>query len=273
MMWLAMIASQGIQFSEIPANFPLLSIIEFLNKNNGAIQAIVVTALALITLAYALFTKRLVEETKQAREDSDKPQLLVEVTNLSSLVWVETEAVEPTSSNPSLIVQLVGRIWARLPRRRKPTRVLPESHTWRLNLGAAYPDALECRVVNLGKGGAKDISIMAAHPSMSYRSDPKAFLIPGEAWTARLEAWPFRQAVRLNHAEPAGWSATLRAMTGIQVDPLGFDFGLLLSCTDAHERPWITYVKFATSAHSTMGAKPIRTLIPDVQRILPGRKP
>ena len=49
--------------------------LDFLNKNNGAIIAILTTILVLITGAYALLTRSLVNETQKMREAQTEPKI------------------------------------------------------------------------------------------------------------------------------------------------------------------------------------------------------
>ncbi len=57
-----------------------MPLLNFLNQNTGAIQAISTVALVLITGLYALLTYKIAKEAEKSRKDSRLPELRVEIT-------------------------------------------------------------------------------------------------------------------------------------------------------------------------------------------------
>lgn len=129
-----------------------MTFIDWLNDNSGAVQAFLAMALLMTTVVYAVYSGRLVSETRKMRLDEDRPHLLVDIPEQTEIEW--KHSVDQSD---------------------------PEQ---------AYPQSLVCRIVNAGRGPGKEIALRAEHEAMSYRQVVKDFLAPGEEWQVTITAFP-----------------------------------------------------------------------------------
>jgi hypothetical protein len=183
--------------------------------------------LAGVTLFYAKTTARISDDTrrqadasvKMAREmkeqrlDADRPYLLIETLGLEGIEWHELD----TSAGSE-----------------------PDPHS-------AYPRYLVCRIHNAGRGPAKELRATLLQPLVAYNEPTKDVLRPGDFWEVSLTA---SEALGLLHEgftgeAPLGmeqWMHQNRIQSRAYGD--AYDCGIVVGCTDIHDRKWTTYLKF-----------------------------
>ena len=228
--------------------------IEWLNDNSGAVQAIAVVVLIIVTAVYAAAARRqadanvrmaedsrkMAEEAREQRLDLDRPYLLIEVLGLEQIEWQQVKVAEDAEPDPC----------------------------------AAYPKAVACRIYNAGRGPAKEIMVTLLQPLVTFETQKKDVLEPGGCWDTRVEAAPLVGRLREMRTgeQPLGIEGWMK-IHGIDSrcygDPYGC--GLMVGCTDIHDRRWATYSKFTLilTEVSTMGKRVTeRTLVPVEHRIV-----
>lgn len=152
-------------------------------------------------------------EMREQRLDADRPRLLIETLNLDAVEWHEVGAGTDAEPEPEL----------------------------------AYPKRLVCRVHNDGRGPAKELRATLLQPLVAYNELTKDVLRPGDFWEVSLTA---SEALGLLHEgftgeAPLGmeqWMHQNRIQSRAYGD--AYDCGIVVGCTDIHDRKWATYLKF-----------------------------
>lgn len=220
---------------------------ELLNKNSGAVQAVATCVLVTVTFFYvrsaakqAKASVKMAEEIREQRLDMDRPYLLIEVPGLSEVEWEESNGGEDVH----------------------------------VAAYAAYPKLMACCVYNAGRGPAKELVAGCLQPLVVYREARKEVLRPGESWDVCLEASQALTYIQRGYSskEPLGIEGWLRSK-GVDTPSLGnsYDCGLVVCCTDIHDRGWATYLKLglASETDEVRNVVMSRTLLPTQQRIVP----
>jgi hypothetical protein len=152
-------------------------------------------------------------EMKEQRLDADRPYLLIETLGLEGIEWRELE----TSAGSE-----------------------PDPHS-------AYPRYLVCRIHNAGRGPAKELRATLLQLLVAYNEPTKDVLRPGDFWEVSLTA---SEALGLLHEgftgeAPLGMEQWMH-QNKIQSCAYGdaYDCGIVVGCTDIHDRKWATYLKF-----------------------------
>jgi len=182
--------------------------IDWLNDNTGAVQALAVCALVVITGVYAYFTKRMANEVREQTLAQDRPDLLLDVAPVGR--WHEPGPdEEPPPANP----------W---------------QHT--------YPAAFDCRVHNAGRHAAKEVTITIIHPGVLFKGQRKGFLVPGDTWGEVVEASPALQY--LAEREPQGLREWLAQNGKASHRPIRtvWNTGAVACYRDIHNRVWAMYL-------------------------------
>ena len=217
--------------------------IEWLNDNPGAVQAgvgLVLTLTLLAVLWYACETRKLAKEAREQRLDLDRPYLLLEVRNLDALEWKDLN--DPSAGEP--------------------------------DVAATYPKSVTYHVYNAGRGPAKEIVTTLLQPLVTFEERKRDLLMPGAVWRVEVKASELLAALHegFTGEKPLGMERWMKSQ-GIRSAFYGaaYDCGLMVGCTDIHDRRWATYSKFTLilSEVSTMGkAVTRRTLVPLEHRIV-----
>jgi len=225
-------------------------VIDWLNDNSGAVQAVATVILVAVTLAYVLLTRsinrnaakqadasrKMADEMHKQGLDADRPYLLIEAQSLGNVQWKEVESLDAADADPC----------------------------------SAYPKAMSCLILNAGRGPAKEVAVGAIHPLVAYQGMRKDVLAPGESWVVSLVASESLAYIALDDS-PKGINAWMVSQ-GIDSPSLGesYDFGLIVRCTDIHDRVWATYLRFglASSTDVVRGIVTSRTLYPIEHRIV-----
>ena len=230
--------------------------IDWLNDNSGAVQAVATCTLVVVTVVYAFLTWRIsnnatkqakasvkmAEEMRAQRLDVDRPYLLIEVPRLRDVEWREVGIAEDSEPHPY----------------------------------SAYPKLFVCRVFNAGRGPAKEIVATALQTLVAYDKERKDVLAPGDSWDVALRASESLAYIEDAFSEPRsrGIDDWMRNQ-GIDSPSIGqaYDCGLVVGCTDIHDRPWATYLKFGLMSTTDNVRKVVtsRTLVPVEHRIIPVR--
>jgi len=191
-------------------------------------------------LWYACETRKLAREARQQRLDADRPYLLIEALALEQIEWQEVKVADGAEPDPY----------------------------------AAYPKAIACRIHNGGRGPAKEVVVTLLQPLVAFERQKKDVLGPGDHWDTRVKAaelvGPLHEA--FTGEQPLGIEAWMRGQ-GIDSRSYGDPYacGLMVICTDIHDRRWATYSKFTVirTQVSTMGkALTSRTLVPVEHRMV-----
>ncbi len=132
---------------------------DWLNDNSGALQAIAVIVLAVFTFLYALMTalisrdtRRQANEIRQQRLDERRPVLLIDLSDYRGKMAV------PSSDD-------------------------------------AYPNEIKVRITNVGSGPAIDVDVTAIHPKARYgRTEARGYLLPNESMTYETGESPYPAA-------------------------------------------------------------------------------
>jgi hypothetical protein len=209
--------------------------IDWLNDNSGAVQAVAVLALVLITAIYAGFTWRMVNELRRQRLAQDRPDLLIHVEVAGD--WHEPRPDDEQS------------------------QAKPWLHT--------YPKNLDCHVYNAGRHAAKEVFVTIVHPGVLFKSPRKGFLVPGETWHTGVSADPILEYV--SDRVPQGLSEWLAAEAEGRQESVGnsYDAGAVVLYCDIHDVPWATYLVLGLMEvrDETKGKVTDRYLLPGRQRI------
>jgi len=168
---------------------------------------------------------KMAEEVHKQGLDADRPYLLIEVPSLETVTWFK---------NP------------------KDAYADPNSD---------YPKSITCRIYNAGRGPAKELVATLLQPVLACPESRKEVLRPGESWDLRLEGSESLTYIHLGFSpeEPLGLENWMKRR---RIDsPSGYDCGLVVCCTDIHDRAWGTYLRLA----------PIR-MTDEVSRVVLDRK-
>jgi len=190
------------------------SVIDWLNDNTGAVQAISVAVLALVTAVYAWRTwtistasdrqaKASVEMTREMREQrlsQDKPILVLDILREKT-----REAWEWDNQSEQWIDPESGLA----------------SRDWRL-------PPLVIRVYNAGRGAAVQPGVTFFHPPEQYDIRRRGSLLAGEAWEVRLPPTPMSENLK-----PAPWEIDLREQLGAPTDAWA-----VALCKDINGKAW-----------------------------------
>ena len=182
---------------------------------------------------------KMAEEMREQRLDADRPYLLIEVPELGAAEWEQLNggsAAEPDGF-------------------------------------AAFPKRMLYRVYNAGRGPAKEIFTTLLHSLVRFDESKRDVLRPGDSWSVEVEASKAR--TRLHEAitgeEPQGIEDWMKSQ-GVDSPFYGdhFNCGLMVGCSDIHDRRWATYLKFSLILR-TAGADNVvvgRTMVPVEHRIV-----
>ena len=210
------------------------------------VTLLVTVALAAITFSYAVAARRqadasakMAEEMRGQRLDLDRPYLLLEVRNLDALEWKDLN--EPSAAEP--------------------------------DPAAAYPKSIAYRVYNAGRGPAKEVETTFLQPLMAFEGQKRDVLMPGDFWDVEVQASELLAALRAGTTggQLLGMEHWMKAQ-GIHSPFYGaaYDCGLMVGCTDIHDRRWATYLKFVLAATTDIPRRVVdsRTLWPVEHRIV-----
>jgi hypothetical protein len=229
-------------------------VIDWLNDNSGAVQAIAVGVLAVVTAVYAVLrwlvagaarrqadaSGEMAREMHEQSLSMDRAYLLIEMENLGSLEWREINEG----------VQDLGGPYD------------------------AYPELVRCRVYNAGRGPAKEVCVTFVHPSMTYKIVPRDVLRSGDSTQVGIEALPTVAGWKREDEKPIlGWTGWMEEMTGQKSADARYDCAVVATWRDIHDESWCSFLKFGL-----MGTKSIvdnawtsRTLKPEELRVLRAR--
>jgi len=207
-------------------------VFDWLNDNSAAVQAVATVVLVVVTLAYVVSAARqagasskMAEEMHKQGLDVDRPFLLIEVPSLEEVEWFKSP--EDAFANPN----------------------------------SDYPKSISCRIYNAGRGPAKELVATLLEPVLVFPERHREVLRPGESWDLRLEGSEGLTHIHLGYSpeKPLGFENWMNRR-GID-SPSGYDCGLVVCCTDIHDRAWGTYLRVA----------PIR-MTDEVSRVVLDRK-
>ncbi|HLF72412.1 MAG TPA: hypothetical protein VI759_09705 [Dehalococcoidia bacterium] len=220
--------------------------IDWLNDNSGAVQAVAVVVLAVVTYFYMRSTGRMAKaaeeqakasatmatQMEEQRLDADRPYLLIEAFDLDRLEW---KHLSPEGA--------------------------PDPHT-------AFPKSVMCRVHNAGHGPAKEVMITAFQELVAFDVAKKDFLGPGDSHQVTLKASEFASAF---YEDGVPTFRDWAEKQSVQISSEnGYDCAILAFCTDIHDRPWSTYLRLGMAATTDNVKKVVdkRELIPIEHRIV-----
>jgi hypothetical protein len=198
--------------------------IDWLNDNSGAVQALAVLALVLVTALYASFTRRMVREMREQRLAEGRPDLLIDVAEIRDPEWYLREAQNEKCQ----------------------AEVEPY----------AFPDVV-CRIHNAGRHVAKEVAVTVMNPSNGYNAPRRGFLLPGDTWETSVTAyrdapaefeacglskWRAEQGDRVPKPKPPRLPPGAFGATGFVPFP---DTGVVVYYRDIHDADWATYLIFA----------------------------
>jgi hypothetical protein len=184
--------------------------IEWLNDNSGAVQAIAVVVLVLVTSVYAMAARRqavasvkMAEEMREQRLSEDRPQLLIDLKGCT----------------PSVDKRRLG-----------------EGET----IQDFYPTNLQLAIQNVGKGPAKGVTATVVHPRMTFHDKCCGYLLRDDApWEFDLSCAPLYR-----HLIPPralrDWLADRQIHPAA---PIGSPLGVLIAYRDMHDRGWVSYLE------------------------------
>ncbi len=114
-----------------------------------------------------------------------------------------------------------------------------------IDIHLAYPARLSYRIINAGRGPAKEISTSVRHPGVLYKGVYKDLLRPGESSTVLIETQdPMAAAIASSFDEtpPKGLTSFLRAVGLNESVDTPYDCGVVVTCRDVHDRRFVTYL-------------------------------
>lgn len=165
--------------------------IDWLNDNSGAVQALAAVVLV-ATLLVVLY------QAVQTRKQADATELTVE----------EMREQRLSGDRPLLLVDLLDY---------KGNGKIPVGAT----AEECYPTSMSLRITNVGPGPAIEVEMTALHPNTHYwRSAPKGYLLKGESieFGADTSIYPRRGEVSPSASNSADWELGPATVWGLLLD-------------------------------------------------------
>lgn len=183
--------------------------IEWLNDNSGAVQAIAVVVLVIVTAVYAVAARRqadasvkMAEEMREQRLSEGRPYLLIDLKD----------------STPDVVKRRLAK---------------GES------IQDFYPTSLKLEVRNEGRGPAKDVRATTVHPKMTFFDERRGYLLKDMSWEFDLSCAPLYR-----HLIPPralrDWLADRQIHPAA---PIGSPLGVLIAYSDMNGRGWVSYLE------------------------------
>ena len=234
--------------------------IDWLNDNSGAVQGVAAIASILVLVGLALVTRHYARETERIAKATDEQAKAA--TKMSAEVREQTLQ----SDRPYLLIEAQG-----------PASVdfgEPEDDESRADPHSGWPQFMEFRVFNAGRGPAKEIGTTIHHPGTRYRGRSKDVLPPGEFWEVKVEVdEPHVVAITDSFGEspPRGLDEFLQWVGVPKVEPDSYSCGIVVTYVDIHESHYITYLRFGMIATTDMIRRTVLTrgIRPVEQRMFP----
>lgn len=225
-----------------------MSFIDWLNDHAGAVQVLFAAVLVMVTIIYAWSTHVISKATRKQAEAStemvremrqqaislDRPYLLIETFNLNDVEWIDLS--KDKLEDP----------------------------------GNACPRKVMYRILNAGKGPAKEVGTTVCHRNTFYPSVSKDTLRAGEDWFVEIEHKVGYAMIRESLDAKKGLSHWLQTR-GVQIEGEStMDLGLVIQYRDIHDLSWLTYLRIGMTWVTDQTRKVVtsRTLIPAEQRIV-----
>jgi hypothetical protein len=190
--------------------------IEWLNDNSGAVQAISVVALVLVTWVYAMAARRqahasinMAEEMREQRLSEGRPYLLIDLKD----------------STPDVVKRRLAK---------------GES------IHDFYPTSLKLEVRNEGRGPAKDVRATTVHPKMTFFDERRGYLLKDMSWGFDLRCAPLYRRLMPPRAL-RDWLADRQIRPPV---PIGSPLGVLVTYSDMHDRGWVSYLELEYDAET-----------------------
>jgi len=186
--------------------------IEWLNDNSGAVQAIAVVVLIIVTAVYAVAARRqaaasvrMAEEMREQRLGEDRPH-----------VWIDLTDDEPNMAK----VQLA------------------KGQT----IHDCCPTCLKLKLQNVGRGPAKDVMATAVHHREIFDVERRGYLLKGESWKFDLPRAILSFSIRRRSPPRAlnDWLADRQIHAPM---PIHSPLGVVVEYRDIHERAWTSYLE------------------------------
>jgi hypothetical protein len=179
--------------------------IEWLNDNSGAVQAIAVVVLVIVTAVYVIVTA---VYAVAARRQADANVRMVE----------EMREQRLSGDQPTVILRLVFERLAIGAVRPNEERDLP------------LPPIVGVQAYNAGRGPAVELVATMVRTGWVFMGEGRGYLRPGEDWDVDLPTAP-------SFGDTLGWEVAFLGEVG---EPGAVHF--VVAYQDIHRRQWVSYL-------------------------------
>jgi len=188
-----------------------MNLLEWLNDNSGAVQAIAVVVLVVVTSLYWWAARQQAKASvKMAQEMRD--QRLAE-------------------DQPYILLELLAQQWE--------TNEIPLAEPKGRTIADLWPQTVKLQFTNVGRGPAKHVEVRLLHPKVVFWRSHKDRLLLGETWEEELSeasiVLPGETPLRLSD-----WLQREQAQLEYSGSP---NMAAVVIYEDLHDRRWATYLE------------------------------